>query len=97
MTIHSSILAWRLPWTEEPGRLQSLGSQRVRHKCTIDTHTCIKANKSLFTYCDHVSKGLNGQKGQLPGAPSQRTVQAGMLTDGEAAAESWTREPGRRR
>ena len=26
---HSSILAWRIPWTEEPGRLQSMGSQRV--------------------------------------------------------------------
>ena len=31
MATHSSILAWRIPWTEEPGRLQSLGSQRVRH------------------------------------------------------------------
>ena len=31
MTIHSSILAWEIPWTEEPGRLQSMGSQRVRH------------------------------------------------------------------
>ena len=28
---HSSILAWRIPWTEEPGRLQSIGSQRVGH------------------------------------------------------------------
>ena len=28
---HSSILAWRIPWTEEPGGLQSIGSQRVRH------------------------------------------------------------------
>ena len=28
---HSSILAWRIPWTEEPGQLQSIGSQRVRH------------------------------------------------------------------
>ena len=28
---HSSILAWRIPWMEEPGRLQSTGSQRVRH------------------------------------------------------------------
>ena len=27
----SSILAWRIPWTEEPGRLTSMGSQRVRH------------------------------------------------------------------
>ena len=31
MATHSSILAWRIPWTEEPGRLQSIGSQRVRH------------------------------------------------------------------
>ena len=28
---HSSTLAWKIPWTEEPGRLQSMGSQRVRH------------------------------------------------------------------
>ena len=32
MTTLSSILAWRIPWTEEPGRLQSLGSQRVGHE-----------------------------------------------------------------
>ena len=31
MAIHSSILAWTIPWTEEPGGPQSLGSQRVRH------------------------------------------------------------------
>ena len=31
MTAQSSILAWRIPWTEEPGRLQSLWSQRVGH------------------------------------------------------------------
>ena len=31
MTTHSSTLAWRIPWTEELGRLQSTGSQRVRH------------------------------------------------------------------
>ena len=30
MATHSSILAWRIPWTEEPGELQSMGSQRVR-------------------------------------------------------------------
>ena len=28
---HSSNLAWKIPWTEDPGRLQSMGSQRVRH------------------------------------------------------------------
>ena len=31
MAPHSSTLAWKIPWTEEPGRLQSLGSGRVRH------------------------------------------------------------------
>ena len=32
MATHSSTLAWKIPWTEEPGRLQSMGSQRVRHE-----------------------------------------------------------------
>ena len=31
MAIHSNILAWKIPWKEEPDRLQSMGSQRVRH------------------------------------------------------------------
>ena len=31
MATHSSILAWRIPWTEEPGGLRSMGSQRVGH------------------------------------------------------------------
>ena len=31
MATHSSILVWRIPWTKEPGRLQSMRSQRVRH------------------------------------------------------------------
>ena len=31
MATHSNILAWKIPWTEEPGRLQSMGSQRVGH------------------------------------------------------------------
>ena len=31
MATHSSILAWRIPWTQEPGRLESMGSQRIGH------------------------------------------------------------------
>ena len=31
MATHSSVLAWEMPWTEEPGGLQYMGSQRVRH------------------------------------------------------------------
>ena len=38
MATHSSILAWKIPWTEESGRLQSRGSQRVRHDLTTE-HT----------------------------------------------------------
>ena len=40
MATHSSILAWRIPWTEEPGCLQSMGLQRVRHDwaCTALQH-----------------------------------------------------------
>ena len=36
MAAHSSILAWKIPWTEEPGGLQSMGSQRVRHDLATD-------------------------------------------------------------
>ena len=39
MTIHSSTLAWRIPWTEEPGRPQSMWSQRVRHDWVTNTAT----------------------------------------------------------
>ena len=38
MVTHSSILVWRIPWTEEPGGLQSVGSQRVRHDRSDLTH-----------------------------------------------------------
>ena len=39
MATHSSILAWRIPWTEEPGGMQSMGSPRVRHQCETNTFT----------------------------------------------------------
>ena len=35
MAIHSSTIAWKIPWTEEPGRRQSIGSQRVGHDLAI--------------------------------------------------------------
>ena len=38
MAIHSSILAWRIPWTEEPGELQSMGLQRVRQDWVVTDH-----------------------------------------------------------
>ena len=38
MATQSSIIAWRIPWTEEPGGLQSVGSQRVRHDWATNAH-----------------------------------------------------------
>ena len=39
MAIHSSVLAWRIPWTQKPGGLQFMGSQRVRHNWVTNMHT----------------------------------------------------------
>ena len=44
MATHSSILIWEIPWTEEPGRLQSMGLQRVGHdRSDSHTHSVIRA------------------------------------------------------
>ena len=48
MVTHSSILAWRILWTEEPGRLQSTGSQRVRHDWGTNFHFQGYRFSSLF-------------------------------------------------
>ena len=52
MATHSSILAWRIPWTEEPGRLQSIRLQPVRHDgnniaCTHTVHIYVNANLQI--------------------------------------------------
>ena len=54
MATHSSILAWRIPWTEEPGGLQSTGSQRVRHDWTTSL--------SLYKHYDCVENSKEYQK-----------------------------------
>ena len=50
MATHSSILAWRIPWTEEPGGLQTTGSQRVRHNWSDRAHTHTSENRDLLLY-----------------------------------------------
>ena len=54
---HSSILAWEIPWTEEPGRLQSMGSQRVRCDFTFPFYI-----KPLLR--DPVGEGKSGMNGE---------------------------------
>ena len=48
MATHSSILAWGIPWTEEPSGLQSVGSQRIRHDWATDTLTFISTMDKGF-------------------------------------------------
>ena len=50
MATHSSILAWRIPWTEEPGGLQTMESQRVDTTERINTHR----NGYMGAYCSNV-------------------------------------------
>ena len=59
---HSSILAWRSPWTEEPGRLQSLGSQRVRHNWETFTHYSLEWQR-LWGMRNAGLKYLSGHQG----------------------------------
>ena len=48
MATHSSTLAWKIPWTEEPGRLQSMGWQRVGHDWATSLH--FKGGKKIKSY-----------------------------------------------
>ena len=51
-TTHSSILAWETTWTEGPGRLQSMGSQRVRHDWATKQHSHVNVDLSVsFLHC----------------------------------------------
>ena len=54
MATHSSTLAWKIPWTEEPGRLQSVGSQKVRHNgvTSLDfTSNCLILKTTIYHRC----------------------------------------------
>ena len=53
MATHSSIFAWKTPWTEEPDGLQFMGSQKVRTECTcahMCTHTCVWTHTHTHTH-----------------------------------------------
>ena len=58
MTVHSSILAWRIPWTEEPGGLQSTGSQRVGQDWAKHSLHLLQA-KDLLELSTHLSPSLH--------------------------------------
>ena len=59
---HSNILAWEIPWTEEPGRLQSMGSRRVGHDWVTEHNLCICMH-THYTFFIHLS--IHGHSGCL--------------------------------
>ena len=58
MVTHPSILAWKMPWTEKPGRLQSMGSQRVGHDSATSLYFCITT--ALFDSFNITTSGSMG-------------------------------------
>ena len=56
MTTRFSTLAWRIPWTEQPGGLQSIGSQRVRYDWATNAHT---GDSKLVTTIQHTNEMLD--------------------------------------
>ena len=48
MTTHSTILAWRIPWTEEPGGLQSMGWQRILYDLVANTHSRLAGDSCIW-------------------------------------------------
>ena len=59
MATHSSTLAWKIPWAEEPGKLHSMGSQRVRHDFTFHFHAL---EKEMATRSSVLARESQGQR-----------------------------------
>ena len=71
MAPHSSTLAWKIPWMEEPGRLQSMGSLRVR----LDFHlslSCIGEGNGTPLQCSCLENPRDREPGGLPSLGSNR-------------------------
>ena len=71
MATHSGILAWRIPWTEEPDGLQSMGSQRVGHDWVTNTHIHI----SVRALCKQQKWTLSKERNLSEGYGGSRRIQ----------------------
>ena len=91
MAIHSSILAWRILWTEEPGGLQSMGSKRVRHDLVTNTFTfhLHALEKEMATHSSVLAWRIpgTGESDGLPCMGSHRVGHDWSDLAGTAAAE----------
>ena len=79
MATHSGILAWRTPCTEEPGGLQSTGSQRVRHKCTAEhTHTHAVSARTVLCQSRHLSPKPAQEHAEVTGSEETESLETPM-------------------
>ena len=78
MATHSATLAWKIPWTEEPGRLQSMGSRRVRHN--------LATSLSLFTFI-HCRRKWQPTPVFLPGESQGRESLVGCRPQGRTESD----------
>jgi len=91
MATHSSILAWKIPWMEEPDRLQSVGSQRVRHNWATSPPSppIFFIHSFIYRYlsCFHVLYSVNNA-----GHEFEWTLGVGDGQRGLACCNSWGRK-----
>ena len=59
MATHSSIFAWEIQWTEEPGRLQSMGLQRVRHQAQSDQAQMLQSLMLFMIFYEEMGTSIN--------------------------------------
>ena len=88
MATHSRTLAWKIPWTEERGRLQSMGSRRVRHDWA--TPLCLGLERGKVTYQDRQSLFLVAQSAPLGNLyqNAQPVPLGGLEVQGEGFSQS---------
>ena len=85
MTTHSNILVWEIPWREKPGRLQSMGSQRVGHDLATKQQqktpvNCGAQSTAGLVWAASVSTGKARADGRIQsGPPSPRSPQSASI------------------
>ena len=76
MTTHSSILAWEIPWTKEPGGLQSMGSQTSQTRWSIRMHAHVCSLEIPLSF--------SGETGHLPPTTLTRRAKETLRSEGRA-------------
>ena len=101
MSTHSSILSWKIPWTEKPGRLQSMGSQTVRHDWVTSLHSGVFSSQQtaeviLTKQKPNLDQGQAGPGRQAMGVERQergKRVYLGLPQKRKLSPVSWSCSP----